>query len=257
MAAREISDAASRRRFYALRSHRRDVRTGRRKPIGDPVPLHLRFLGGLPFHVRPGTSDTDVLWEALLRRRHALPPPEVADPRVIIDLGANIGATMVLHARLFPNVGRIVGIEADAWNAQLCLLNIRPWGNVAKLVQGAVWPEDGETTFTVEPGLEWCGHVSADGGGVSVKSVSMESLMARHGVDRIDYLKVDIEGAERELFQRNTGWAEHVRVAKVEIHPGYPLDEAVRDLSALGFVVRHVNAEAPTSKPVLVASRIE
>lgn len=256
LALREMSDAMSRRRFYRLRAQRRDVRAGRCEPVGEPVPLRLRILGGVPFHVRPGTSDTDVLWEALLRRRGALPPPEVVSPRVIVDLGANVGATMVLHASLFPNVVRIVGVEADSENARLCRANIRPWGDVATLVQGAVWPEDGETSFAVDPGLEWGGHVNPNGDGAEVRTVSMQTLMADQRIDWIDYLKVDIEGSERELFQRNTDWAKRVGVLKVEIHRGYPLDDAIRDLSALGFRVRHVNAAATTSKPVLVASRV-
>ncbi len=54
-------------------------------------------------------------------------------------------------------------------------------------------------------------------------------------VGDIDFLKVDVEGAERVLFQENTSWASKVRCIKVELHPPYSLEECCADLQRLGF----------------------
>jgi hypothetical protein len=51
----------------------------------------------------------------------------------------------------------------------------------------------------------------------------------------VDYLKVDIEGGERELFRAGGSWSERTRVLKVEVHEPYSVSECIADLSRLGF----------------------
>ena len=41
----------------------------------------------------------------------------------------------------------------------------------------------------------------------------------------VDYAKIDIEGAERELLRDNAGWAERVRTVNVEVHEPYTVEE--------------------------------
>jgi Methyltransferase FkbM domain len=54
----------------------------------------------------------------------------------------------------------------------------------------------------------------------------------------VDYVKVDIEGGERELLQDRTGWASRIRAIKVEVHPPYTCDACEEDLTRLGFETR-------------------
>jgi hypothetical protein len=61
-------------------------------------------------------------------------------------------------------------------------------------------------------------------------------LLDRYANDEsIDYVKMDIEGAEREVLRSNTEWAERVRCIKVEVHHGYSKDDCIADLQRLGF----------------------
>jgi hypothetical protein len=64
----------------------------------------------------------------------------------------------------------------------------------------------------------------------------MESLLARlpPAID-VDYAKMDIEGAEREVLRSGQSWAPRVRAIKVEIHPPYTAQACEDDLRALGF----------------------
>jgi hypothetical protein len=66
----------------------------------------------------------------------------------------------------------------------------------------------------------------------TVPAVSLNTLLD----DPVDYLKVDIEGAEREVLRQNTGWAERVRCIKVEVHAPYTAEECAHDLTQLGFL---------------------
>ncbi|MEJ7716930.1 MAG: hypothetical protein WKF31_02835 [Thermoleophilaceae bacterium] len=83
---RLTSDRESLRRFAAMR---------RAAPADDPaavepVAVRARALGGREVLVRPGTSDADTLWDALVRRYH-LPPPE-AGVRGSGGAGPGVGA---------------------------------------------------------------------------------------------------------------------------------------------------------------------
>jgi hypothetical protein len=79
----------------------------------------------------------------------------------------------------------------------------------------------------------------------------MRSLLGRSGFPRIDVLKVDIEGAELELFTGPTDWLASVDCVVVETHdrfrPGS--DAAVREALAADFV------ELPRSGENLVFRR--
>jgi len=69
----------------------------------------------------------------------------------------------------------------------------------------------------------------------SVPALSMNTLIAKYAPDRmIDYVKMDIEGAERQVLKENTEWMAHVRCIKVELHD-YQKEECIADLRQLGL----------------------
>lgn len=48
--------------------------------------------------------------------------------------------------------------------------------------------------------------------------VSLPDLLTRYGIDRIDLLKIDIEGAEREIFSDSAPWIARVGAIATELH---------------------------------------
>jgi hypothetical protein len=72
-------------------------------------------------------------------------------------------------------------------------------------------------------------------GSTLVRTLSLDSIVERFALDQIDYLKMDVEGAEAEILRAGGDWPERVRVLKVEVHTPYTVDEALDDLSTLGF----------------------
>lgn len=211
---------------------------------GRVVRMALRPLGGHRVLVRPSTSDVDTVWGTFAGRYHR-PPEEVAgaEVRLIWDLGANIGLTMADLARRHPRA-RILGVELDTENAALARANVAPWADRCEIVEGAVWPEDGELRYVRLPGVT-SGHyvteaaLEADPAVTPAPAISPESLLAMSAAGSVvDYAKVDIEGAESRLLREHTGWAGRVRAMKVEVHAPYTVDDCRRDLDALGFVTR-------------------
>ena len=115
---------------------------------------------------------------------------------VVFDVGAGIGAETLLFSRLVGPTGRVVAIEAHPRTyARLALLcRVNRLDNVVPL-QAAVSDHDG--TVAISDSAEHLRNaVAAEG--VSVPARRLDSIAADLGIDRIDFLKMNIEGAERE-----------------------------------------------------------
>ena len=209
---------------------------------GRVVRVRLRPLGGSEALLRPSTSDVDTVWGTFAGRYH-LPPPEAGEPRLIWDLGANIGLTMADLAERHPGA-RVVGVELDSENAALARANVTRWGSRCEVVEGAVGPRDEPVRYVRLAGAT-SGHyltgaaLEDDPAVTAATAISPASLLSRCGPGEVvDYAKIDIEGAESALLREETGWAGRVRTLKVEVHHPYTVGECRRDLQALGYETR-------------------
>ena len=225
IAARLCADGRSRRRLVEL------LEAGRFEPHGDPEPIALRALGGDAVEVRAGSADPDVLVGAFHGLYH-LPSAELPSPRLIWDLGANVGLTMRQMATAFPEA-RIVGVELDPDNVELARRNLAPVAERVELVEGAVWPEPGTLSYGLPDGEAEDSYRVGEAGEGTASAITLDDLRDRFGTP--DYVKMDIEGAERDVLERNTGWASAIPRIGVEYHAPYTLDDCERDLRSLGF----------------------
>jgi FkbM family methyltransferase len=220
--------------ILADRGSRRRFRLAHGRSPGNPVAIRLRALGGTPIWIRPGTDDPWVVRELVTYGDHW--PPVVDGPmNVIVDLGANIGLSMALFARRFPDA-RIIGVEPDPGNADLCRRNTAAWDERCVVVEGAIWTRDEPVELAGDSSSAFT-LVSSEAGR-TVPGVTIETLMKEHANGRVvDYMKVDVEGAERELLAAGEGWA-RVRCVSVEVHAPYDTESCGQDLRARGFTVQ-------------------
>lgn len=261
LARRKLSDRESMRVYRRLRRLRRRVRSGlvppeERSDASGLVSIRPKALRGEPFFLRPGSTDVDVVWKVLIRGRGAAPPPEVVSPRTIVDLGANIGAIMACVATRFPSA-RIVGVEVDPANAAICRRNIARWDEQCVLVEAAVWGQDEEVAYVRFPGYEWSTQIGGPNflpeGQSQTRGLSLNTLMGELDIDWIDYMNIDIEGAERSVLAGESAWAQRVGCMTVQAHGS--LDECIFRLAELGFQVVRVDTRSAT--PVVTAIRPE
>lgn len=133
---------------------------------------------------------------------------------LILDLGANIGAAAVYFAMHFPRA-HIVALEPQADNYALLKENVAGLDVDARLA--AVGSRDGEAAL-VDPGEGEWGYRTAAGTGIRVEGAPRlvaEKIAAGFAPF---VAKIDIEGAEAELFAGDTGWAERFPLVIIELH---------------------------------------
>lgn len=178
------------------------------------VPINLQHSIG----IRPGTTDLLTFFHMFGESPYELCFPGLG-PRLIIDCGANVGYASFLFARKYPGAD-ILAIEPDDNNFLALCGNLRRFPNV-KCVKAAIWgsekdlhivnSEAGARSFRVEE----IGKTKSS----ALKGITIDHILKEVRGDVIDILKVDIEGAERELFKHGTPhWLERTKVLLIELH---------------------------------------
>jgi len=166
-----------------------------------------------------GQLDFDVYQDTFLSQEYALVLPE--DPSVIVDLGSNIGATVIYFALRYPSA-KIYAFEPDPDNLKILRANVSAFGNRVTVIDRAIWSQaDQVLKFHQVKGSHWSSSLYARSGETQTTEVMTETLdrfMERHGLNRIDLLKFDIEGAEYEVFE-SFKRLNDVSVAIGELHP--------------------------------------
>lgn len=140
---------------------------------------------------------------------------------VIIDCGANIGLSTLFFKKNYPS-SRIIAFEADPLIYKtLCNnLNKTNFQNI-DVRNEAVWSSNSEIKFTQEGGFS--GRISKPGDeyytfaqAISVKSIRLKDVIARE--NQVDFLKLDIEGAETEVILDCTDALPNVDFLFIEYH---------------------------------------
>jgi FkbM family methyltransferase len=145
-------------------------------------------------------------------------PPLLPDCRTVVDLGGNIGLSTIYLARHFRGA-RFYVVEAVRENAEALRRNLAPLGDRVQIDHAAVWRSN-EPVFIRPP--EHAGSYGAfrcvsDGKGESVQGFTMASILERSGFERVDLVKMDIEGAEAGVFAE-ADWLNRVNALSVEFH---------------------------------------
>ncbi len=189
-----------------------------------------------PFHFRPGSSDEGVIKQIFtqgdynlgrLRRGQELNElyNRIAASRtpLIVDAGANIGASSIYFAYSFPKA-RVVAIEPEQSNFELLTTNAT--GAAIECVHGALASSPGRVGV-VDVGEGFWGFrtgaaVTETAGkpdSQSVSCVTINDIYASHAQDCAPFMvKIDIEGGESELFSANTEWVAKTPLIIIELH---------------------------------------
>jgi FkbM family methyltransferase len=145
-------------------------------------------------------------------------------PKVIVDAGANIGLASIYFANKYPDA-KIIAIEPEQSNFKLLEMNVSPYPNVIP-VQAALWNKN-EDINLIDPGLGKWGFMTeiknasdelSSNACHTVEAMTIDKIMQNFNLEKIDILKIDIEGAEREVFNDSSSWIDRVDSLIVELH---------------------------------------
>lgn len=169
-----------------------------------------------PIVVRGRTSDVTVFYEIFALRIYKIPKTEITS---IIDLGANVGYASIYFAHFCPNA-HIIAVEPEHSNYQTLVENTQNLTNIS-CVHAAIWPQETELTLQNPSAPNWSFHYKETENmlnGPVIKTQTIPGLMKKFELSRVNLLKIDIEGAEKNLFASDTGWLGYVDCLQIEIH---------------------------------------
>lgn len=193
----------------------------RQAVIKPPDVLHPIAIGLNP------VSDEYVFDQIFIRHEYAPVSDRLKDQKFILDLGANVGYASAFLASRYPQA-RILAVEPDPRNFELCCRNLKPYGDRIRVLKGAVWSQCSKLALS---------HELGDGMATQVMAVKRESeadvvawdipaLLDLAHVETADLVKIDIEGSEAELFAVDAGrWLPRVHNICIELH-----DQHCRDV---------------------------
>lgn len=189
---------------------------------------------GTPTHFADAASFLSAGAEIFEREIYRF-PSEAPAPR-IVDGGANIGLAVLYLKQLYPRA-RITALEPDPGIAAVLRRNLDAWGFPdVELERKALGTAEGRLRFVSE-GADG-GHLGSAPAGS--RQIEVETVPLSHYLQEpVDFLKLDIEGAETEVLEAARPFLGSVRRIFVEYHSfaGQPqtLGRVISILQEAGF----------------------
>jgi FkbM family methyltransferase len=174
---------------------------------------------------------------------------------VVFDVGANNGSYTLRLARLVGSGGRVIAFEPDPDIAALLAHNIESNSfSQATVVRGAAYRESGTirlgravasssySGLYYDKASEW----------IDVSAYTLDSVAQSQGLERLDLVKIDAEGAEDDVVIGMSALLQTLRPAiLVELHDwhGAPTQQLPAKLRSLGYDVEMLSETHALAKP--------
>jgi FkbM family methyltransferase len=181
---------------------------------------------------------------------------------IVIDLGAYSGLTSIVFQEAVGAAGRVIAVDADEQNIACIEKNFDLYARIRKiriaLLKGAVWEHDRGLEFSSEGnmGASAASIVGKTNRGAvrTVPSFTLSSIADLHALDRVDFIKCDVEGAETVVFN-DRGFFERFKprmILETHLVHGEPtVGKCVADLTSLGYRCREVAQAGGATTPLL------
>lgn len=179
-------------------------------------------VAGVSLWLRTYSSDLNVAVEALVIGEYDV--IRCDRPEVIIDAGANIGTSAIAFARRYPNA-KIYSIEMEKANYDLLVKNTKSFSNIIP-IHAAIAASNGRRIIRNRATGSWGFTIIQEEGSVkpsldsecSIETITLDQLVLVHNMPKIDILKMDIEGAEKEVLEAGGDWVGKTDILMVELH---------------------------------------
>jgi len=166
-----------------------------------------------PIWIRGRTSDTKLFFDIIIHEEY---PRPAFLPDLVVDAGANIGLFSIYYASKYPSV-KIISIEPESSNFEMLERNTSQFSNVTRVKKG-LWSEDARLKIKNVESQKWAFEleVATDG---DIESVGVNHLIDEFAPQASSILlKMDIEGADRDVLSKNLEWIARLRGLYIEVH---------------------------------------
>jgi FkbM family methyltransferase len=142
---------------------------------------------------------------------------KVSDSPIIIDAGANVSYTALFFLKMFPKA-KIFCIEPNIENSRLLKQNLNGYRNIT-LINKGLWNTNVHLKFESMEASSWAFQViECNENESQCEAISINQIIEEYKLDKIDILKMDIEGSEKEVFENNNNWINITHQIIIEIH---------------------------------------
>lgn len=169
-------------------------------------------------HLRRLSKDVNVFHQIFIKKDLDF----IAGKNILIciDSGANIGLSTIFIKNMFPDA-HIFSIEPEASNIEMLRINTKGYSHIT--VIGKAMHEDSNGLYFIDPGQGTDSFQTskdpAANGSVKVESISMPDLMKQYQLEQLDFVKIDIEGAEDVCITWDAmQWLAKSKLVAIEIH---------------------------------------
>jgi FkbM family methyltransferase len=182
----------------------------------------------------------------------------------VIDLGAYAGLTSMVFQDAVGASGTVVAVEADQNNVDAIRRNFALHRSVAgidiTLLEGAAWNHDAGIVFSSDGNMgSSVAAIVGPGRGPArtVPTFTLSGIAERTGLEQVDFIKCDIEGAEAVVFSDAAFFGRFAPKIIVEPHwvaGMMTTDAVVRQLAAYGYTCRTVAQRGYATLPLIECS---
>lgn len=186
--------------------------TGKRKSefvINDKNFRNKLFL-------RSHQSDPYIFEQVFIEQQYRFPERFTQPVQWIIDAGANIGMATLFFANKYP-AAKIIAIEPDINNFTLLQRNTSGYPQVTCL-HSALWDKEETLEIGNKTQLSAGYMVEPSASAAGIPGLTINGIMKKYGIKNCSIVKIDIEGAEKEVFSSATEWIAHSDCIIVELH---------------------------------------
>lgn len=132
----------------------------------------------------------------------------------VIDCGSNIGLSIIYIKQLCPSA-TVVGFEPDQKNFDLLQKNLQSFGLTNIIIhKAAVWTENKPLEFSVTGTMGSSISSTTSAETITVEGIRLKDFL----VKKVDFLKIDIEGAEYLVLRDIESQLNFVQSLFIEYH---------------------------------------
>lgn len=226
------------------------------KILPKGMNLSLKLRNGIEYIVRSKTMDRSIVKEVWMWNIYDQHGIKISDGDTVIDIGAHMGVFSVYASELNPS-GKIYAFEPFIENFRKLEEHkqINKKHNLEVYNKG-ISDSEGTKTLFLSPDNNTGGHslhLKQDSDRtVEIQTIRLDTFCQEKGIEKINYLKLDCEGAEFDILNSNKDILKMVDKIALECHPfeDNTIDSMTQLLARYGFKTYQENK--PSHLPQMI-----